>query len=75
MDREIPAGWYPDANGQPCERYWDGENWTEETRPVSVLPHRAPPSSTKPRVSLDSNEKALLFVILAVVIVLGLFGF
>ena len=75
MDREVPAGWYPDANGQPCERYWDGENWTEETRPLSVLPHRAPPAPAQPRTGLDSNERTLLFIIVGAVVLLALFSF
>lgn len=28
---QTPAGWYP-SEGQ--ERYWDGERWTEQTRPL-----------------------------------------
>lgn len=27
-----PAGWYTDPSGQPGERWWDGTNWTEQTR-------------------------------------------
>ena len=23
--REIPAGWYPDPEGKPQSRYWDGD--------------------------------------------------
>ena len=34
---QTPAGWYP-ANG--VERWWDGNAWTEHTRP---LPSAAPP--------------------------------
>ena len=74
MDREVPAGWYPDANGQPCERFWDGENWTEETRPLSVLPHRAPPSPAQPRTGLDSNERTLLVVIVGIIVLIALFS-
>jgi hypothetical protein len=29
----VPAGWYPDPNGQPLQRYWDGTQWTEHTAP------------------------------------------
>jgi len=25
-------GWYPDPAGNPTERYWDGQTWTEQTR-------------------------------------------
>jgi hypothetical protein len=30
---QVNPGWYPDPDGKPCERYWDGSNWTLETRP------------------------------------------
>jgi TM2 domain-containing membrane protein YozV len=33
-DFGVPSGWYPDPNGNPCERYWNGNLWTEETRPM-----------------------------------------
>lgn len=29
----IPAGWYPDPQGAPTQRYWDGAQWTEHTVP------------------------------------------
>jgi hypothetical protein len=29
MTQPSPApGWYPDPNGGPAQRYWDGQNWT-----------------------------------------------
>lgn len=31
---EVPAGWYPDPEGKPAARFWDGEQWTERTRPL-----------------------------------------
>jgi hypothetical protein len=31
-----PAGWYPDARDPGLERYWDGNFWTDQTRPASV---------------------------------------
>lgn len=31
--QQIPAGWYRNANAPSIERYWDGEYWTEHTRP------------------------------------------
>jgi len=32
------AGWYPDPNGLPSDRYWDGLNWSEQTRPQTTRP-------------------------------------
>lgn len=29
----VPAGWYPDPNGAPCTRWWDGQAWTDSTAP------------------------------------------
>jgi len=31
----IAEGWYPDPEGKPCERYWDGFKWTDQTRPLA----------------------------------------
>ena len=31
----VPAGWYPDPNGAPLQRYWDGSAWTENTAPAA----------------------------------------
>jgi hypothetical protein len=30
-----PAGWYPDPTNPEQERRWDGEQWTEERRPLA----------------------------------------
>lgn len=30
---EITPGWYPDPDGKPADRYWDGQSWTDQTRP------------------------------------------
>lgn len=29
---DQPAGWYPDPNHAGTQRYWDGANWTDQTR-------------------------------------------
>ncbi|MDQ0030159.1 DUF2510 domain-containing protein [Arthrobacter bambusae] len=29
----TPAGWYPDPSSAPQTRYWDGDVWTDQTRP------------------------------------------
>jgi hypothetical protein len=35
-------GWYPDNNVPGSERYWDGAQWTDHSRPVAQ-PHSPPP--------------------------------
>lgn len=32
-ENEIVEGWYPDPDGKPSERFWDGQRWTDQTRP------------------------------------------
>ncbi|WP_085191691.1 DUF2510 domain-containing protein [Mycolicibacterium doricum] len=29
---KTPAGWYPNPDGSPSERYWDGGRWTNDQR-------------------------------------------
>ena len=32
-DAQVPAGWYPDPAGDESKiRYWDGQNWTDQTQ-------------------------------------------
>ena len=33
-----PTGWYPDPADAQRQRYWDGTNWTAETRPLNPEP-------------------------------------
>ena len=46
--REIPPGWYPDPEGKPQSRYWDGDSWTDQVGPQlpaqSLQPVQAAPS-------------------------------
>lgn len=42
---DIPAGWYDDPLGSTEERFWDGSNWTNETR--------SPSSATKVSSTTD----------------------
>lgn len=35
-DGSIRAGWYADPDGKPSERYWDGDAWTAQTRPLTT---------------------------------------
>jgi hypothetical protein len=74
MNSQIPSGWYPDPSGLTCERFWDGEDWTEQTRPLSVLPFRPPPKIKATSTGLDSSEKVILIVIVVAVVLLALFS-
>jgi hypothetical protein len=49
----TPAGWYPDPNGTPQQRYWDGARWTE---------HYAAPAAGAgvPQAGYDPAPKAPL---------------
>jgi TM2 domain-containing membrane protein YozV len=31
----TPAGWYPDPNGAPTQRYFDGHVWTDQLAPAA----------------------------------------
>lgn len=42
-----PAGWYPNPHDALSERYWDGSQWTEHTRPFIATP---PPPAAEPVV-------------------------
>ena len=33
-----PTGWYPDPADAERQRFWDGTNWTAETRPIAPPP-------------------------------------
>ena len=46
-DTAIPPGWYPDPEGKPASRFWNGTSWTEETRPL-VTPTPQPQSAIGP---------------------------
>ena len=38
---DIVAGWYPDPEGKPMLRYWDGGAWTEQFAPLQTAPPAA----------------------------------
>lgn len=35
-DGSIDPGWYASPDGGPSETYWDGEGWSERTRPMTA---------------------------------------
>lgn len=36
MTAPPPPGWYPDPNGAPTQRYFDGAKWTDHLAPLST---------------------------------------
>jgi hypothetical protein len=71
MTQQAPAGWYPDPNKQAGqERYWDGQAWTEQTRPAGMAPPVAPaPVYVKPRKRRGCLTTIIAAVILLVVVI------
>jgi hypothetical protein len=37
MEGQTSPGWYVDATNPNQERYWNGEGWTTQYRPVNTL--------------------------------------
>lgn len=35
-DGSIPEGWYADPEGKPADRFWDGTQWTDQSRPQTA---------------------------------------
>lgn len=49
----APPGWYPDPQLMGRERYWDGQSWTDKSRPWTgkagvMTEHVAPPAPRRP---------------------------
>lgn len=34
----VAAGWYPDPNGGPAQRWWDGVQWTDHVQGPAAMP-------------------------------------
>ena len=46
-----PSGWYPDPEGKPMSRYWDGAAWTEQLAPLNT----AAPGQIGTHYSVDAT--------------------
>lgn len=45
-DTNNPAGFYPDPEGKPNQRYWDGFKWTEYVRPIAGQQYVSAPAAS-----------------------------
>src|SRR6201984_2479001 len=49
MSEKPSAGWYQRPLAPEQDRYWDGEQWTDEVRPrAPAADHEAPPPVARP---------------------------
>lgn len=69
----TPPGWYPDPQGLPQQRYWDGAAWTGHTAPLPLLPTGtgeaagyAPPPAAPGVVKSGRRLPAWAWVLIAV---------
>lgn len=69
----VKAGWYRDRQDPTMAKYWDGEKWTGETKPVK----EQQPGEQGKKKSGDGSSSRLLKPVLAVaaVAVIGVGGF
>jgi hypothetical protein len=70
----VAAGWYPDPDGRPCDRYWDGNAWTLQTRPLT---QNTPKPVTSSAVANSTPNKIspgwwVVIIILGILCVIGL---
>lgn len=71
MSNEVESGWYPDPDGKPAERYWDGGEWTDRTRPQVVKnsrPIRVSDSTNNLKKQYNGLIKWSIIIIVALVL-------
>lgn len=57
-DGSVVEGWYADPNGLPSERYWDGTEWTDRTRPRTTVTAGGGPKPTMTPNGEPISEKS-----------------
>lgn len=69
--QHTPAGWYPDANDRAVERYWDGQAWSDRTRPHTDAPTAKPRSNALGIVALAVSVLGFVFACVPGALVIG----
>jgi hypothetical protein len=69
---EVQAGWYKDPDGNPCERFWDGQKWTLNTRPIS--PTSVTSHSSNSQSEMSTGWKIALGISFALAILLVIYS-
>ena len=64
VDHEIAQGWYPDAESPRIERFWNGQGWTDQTRPAAPVASEEPKSAFG-RTQADKDKDRKFLKILA----------
>ncbi len=70
---QNPPGWYPDPDGLPGSRYWDGTAWTDQTGPPAGTGVMAAPKPTVDELGQPISPSSRLVAILLCWVV-GIFG-
>jgi hypothetical protein len=65
----VPAGWYPDPTQPGSQRYWDGNEWTDQLAP---LPQQPQPSA-RASSSVDISPRLVLGGVGALIAVIACF--
>jgi TM2 domain-containing membrane protein YozV len=52
------ADWYPDPGGSGRERYWDGDRWTDQTRPAGGTAPPPPFQEAQPQFDTSPWRQA-----------------
>jgi hypothetical protein len=64
----TPAGWYPDPEGSPGQRFWNGDAWTDHRAPD------APPVIGAARPASRGPDKRVLIGLAAAAVVVVIVG-
>lgn len=70
MSDQAPAGWHPQPDGR--ERYWDGQQWTDQFRPAHGL--AATPAAAPATKKKGPGCMVWGLVALGVLVLLGIIG-